>query len=211
VRRSTWHFVSVLSLAGLILPFLSHAALLYSALPNQSGASEANNFLEADDFTLSSPARLGIVNFWTLQTSPADYAGSIAWSLRRDAAGLPGAIAASGTAAAAGATTGKSAFGFSEFSYTLSMDVTLSAGKYWIVLHNGPNNITPTTDFFLEWSNANAGNSMSQDLGLPNQPWVSNFAELALQLEDIPEPSSMLLAGAGLLAVWLIRGRKHNR
>jgi hypothetical protein len=77
-----------------------------------------------------------------------------------------------------------------------------------MVLHNGPSTILPPSDFFWGWSNGNAGNSMNQDLSLPNQPWLSNFAEFALQVQDIPEPGSLLLASAGMLAFLLARGRK---
>jgi hypothetical protein len=186
----------------------SQAGVVYSALPNQSGGSDANGFLEADDITLASPTRLGLITFWTFQTSPADYTGSIAWSIRSDAAGMPGTITTSGIATPLGAPTGHSAFGLNEFVYSFSIDFTVNPGTYWIVLHNGPNTAIPPTDFFWEWSNGNAGNSMSQDLSLANQPWLGNFAELALQVQDIPEPGSLFFSVTGLLAVSLVRSRK---
>ena len=200
----------VLCLAGLIVAGVSQAGIVYSALPNQSGGSDANGFLEADDITLAARTRLGIFTFWTFQTSAADYTGSIAWSIRSDAAGMPGASVASGIAPAGGAATGQSAFGLKEFVYAFSIDVTVNPGIYWVVLHNGPNAAIPATDFFWGWSNGNAGNSMSQDLSLSNQPWISNFAELALQVQDVPEPGSLLLASAGILAVWLVRRCQYN-
>jgi hypothetical protein len=85
--------------------------------------------------------------------------------------------------------------------------MTLSAGTYWLVLHNGPTNAIPPTDFFWEWSDGNAGDSLSQDLATPNQPWLGNSAELALQLQDVPEPGSLFVSGAVLLGVWFVRRR----
>jgi hypothetical protein len=120
---------------------------------------------------------------------------------------MPGATVASGTATPTGTATGRSAFGLNEFTYTFSTDMTLSAGKYWLVLHNGPNSAIPPTDFFWEWSNGNAGDSLSQDLATPNQPWLGNFAEFALQVQDVPEPSSLVLSAAVLLGVWVVRRR----
>ena len=208
MERSTGKYVFLLCVACVVATGVSRAGVVYSAPPNQSGGSDANGFLEADDIDISVPTRLGIFNFWTFQTSAADYTGSIAWSLRSDNGGMPGASVISATAPATFVATGKTAFGLSEFVYTLVTDITVNPGRYWLVLHNGPNAAIPTTDFFWEWSNGNTGNSLSQDLALPNQPWLSNFAELALQVQDIPEPGSLLLSAAGVLGIWLARRRK---
>ena len=208
MERSTGKYVFLLCVACVVATGVSRAGVVYSAPPNQSGGSDANGFLEADDIDISVPTRLGIFNFWTFQTSAADYTGSIAWSLRSDNGGMPGASVISATAPATFVATGKTAFGLSEFVYTLVTDTTVNPGRYWLVLHNGPNAAIPTTDFFWEWSNGNTGNSLSQDLALPNQPWLSNFAELALQVQDIPEPGSLLLSAAGVLGIWLARRRK---
>lgn len=210
MRSSAAKYLFLSCVMGAMLADVSHAGLLYSAIPNQSGGSDANGFLEADDFTIAGPTPVTRITFWSFQTIAADYTGSVAWSFRSDAAGMPGASVVSGTATPVGAATGRSAFGLNEFQYSLVINTNLNAGTYWLVLHNGPNNAIPPTDFFWEWSNGNAGNSMSQDLASPNQPWLGNFAELAVQITDVPEPASVFLAGAGLLAVWLGRRRQYN-
>jgi hypothetical protein len=196
-----------LTLAG-----VSQAGIVvYQALPNQSGGSDMNSFLEADDVTFNTPLALTRLTFWSLQGSAADYAGSIAWSINSNIApGVPGAALVSGSATPVPVATVNSAFGLNEFSYSFPISATVAAGTYWIVLHNGPTNAIPATDFFWEWSNGNSGNSQSQDLSSPGQPWLSNFAELALQVEAAPEPSSMLLLGAGLLALGFARGRRNS-
>jgi hypothetical protein len=162
--------------------------------------------LEADDFVVSSPLTVRLFRFWSLQTSLADYSGSIAWSVNNNSSGVPGTVVASGSASPLGFATGQSAFGFNEFYYDVPVNVPLSAGTYWLVLHDGPTSSTPGTDFFWEWSN-NTGNSQSKDISLPGQPWVPNFSELAFQADTLPEPGSLLLVGAGLLAAWPIRRR----
>jgi len=206
----------LLCLVGLMMAGTGRAATLYLAPPNQSGGSDLNAFLEADDFTLGSTAQITQIRFWAFQSSVADYAGSIAWSFNADASGVPGASLASGLATPSPVSTGNSAFGLNEFSYTFAVNVTLGPGTDWLVLHNGPTNTIPGTDFFWEWSDGNSGNSQSQDLAVAGQPWIGNFSEFALELQspgsrtDVPEPSSLLLLGAGFLGVLLVRHRQHN-
>jgi hypothetical protein len=208
MKRSTGKYLFLWCVACVVATGVSRAGVVYSAPPNQSGGSDANGFLEADDIEIAVPTRLGIFNFWTFQTSAADYTGFIEWSLRSDSGGMPGASVISATTPATFVSTGKTAFGLSEFVYTFATDITVNPGRYWLVLHNGPNTAIPPTNFFWEWSNGNAGDSLSQDLALPNQPWLGNFAELALQVQDIPEPGSLLLSAVGLLGICLARCRK---
>jgi PEP-CTERM motif len=183
-----------------------------NGLPNQSGAADMNAYLEADNFSLGAATTLSLVRFWTLQDSAADYAGTIEWSIRNDAAGTPGTTASSGSAAAVGSLTGNSAFGLSEYSYTFGVSVALTAGNYWLVLHNGPNSSQPATSFYWAYSNEQSGNSQSFDLSAPG--WASNGAELAFQLEGngastpVPEPATLLLTGAGL-ALFVIRQKRR--
>ena len=71
------------------------AIVVNNGLPNQSGGSDLNGFLEADDFTLGATTSLNLVRFWTLQGDASDYAGSIEWSIRQSTGGpnaVPGAI-----------------------------------------------------------------------------------------------------------------------
>jgi hypothetical protein len=194
---------------ALFVSSLAHAGVVVSFPPNQSGASDLNSFLEADDFFLPAPTVITQIQFWALQNLASDYAGSVDWALYSDLAGAPNVALASGNASPVGVATGQSAFGLNEFSYSFAVNANLNTGTYWLVLHNGPSNAIPATNFYWEWSNGNAGNSLNQDLLAPG--WVPNEAELAFQVSgSVPEPVSMSLVGCGMIAGWLLRRKQKG-
>jgi hypothetical protein len=117
----------------------------------------------------------------------------------------------SGSAAATGAATGNSVFGLDEYLYSFDLNAILSPNTtYWLELHNGPDNTDPSlggSTFYWETSNANAGDSQSAFLTSPTA-WSSNLDELAFQANAVPEPTTITLIGAGLLAgAWKRRNR----
>jgi PEP-CTERM motif len=204
LRTITARIIATALFAGLASS-AGASVVVNNGLPNQSGGSDMNEFLEADDFTLGAASTsLNLVRFWSLQSATSDYAGSIEWSIRQDAAGTPGAVSDSGSATPTGVATGNTAFGFNEFRYEFAISTTLVAGNYWLALHNGPNSSQPTTSFYWEWSQ-DTGDSQSFDLPFPAQGWTGNFSELAFQLEaqdrSVPEPATIFLIGSGLAAM----------
>lgn len=213
--RSTTALIVAATLCAGLAGHAGASVVVNNGLPNGSGGSDANSFLEADNFTLGAASTtLNLVRLWSLQSSAADYTGSISWSINQDAAGSPGAAAASGSAAAVGVATGNAALGFFEFSYQFAINATLAAGNYWLVLHNGPNNATPSGDFYWEWS-SDTGNSRSFDLTTSPSSWASNLSELAFQLEakdpvTVPEPTTLALVAAGLAAASVRKRRARS-
>jgi hypothetical protein len=190
----------------------ARAATIISNPPDQSGGSDLNLFAEADDFMLSSQAQITQIKFWALQSTPADFAGTMDWAFYSDLSGAPGVPVISGNTAATGSATGNSTFGLDEYAYSFSVNALLSSGTYWLVLHNGPTAVLPETNFYWAWSNGNGGNSVSQDLSSPPL-WVGNSAELAFELtaaDAAPEPISTSLVGGGLLAGWFLRRKQKG-
>jgi len=191
------------------------AATIGNGPPNQTGGSDLNAFLEADDFTLASGFTFTQIKYWSLQNTLSDYSGTTYWGFYSDASGVPGTALYSGNAVATGVATGNTTQGLNEFAYTFSVNAVLGPGTYWLVLHNGPSNSIPNTMYYWAWS-SDTGNSQSMDVTQGNAPiigpnppiWSGNFTELAFELTatpGVPEPASMSLVGGGLLAAWFVR------
>jgi hypothetical protein len=195
----------------------AQAATIGNGPPNQTGGSDLNAFLEADNFSLGGSFTITQIKYWSLQNTLADYAGTTDWGFYTDASGVPGTALFSGNTVAAGVATGNTTQGLNEFAYTFPVNVVLGPGNFWLVLHNGPSNNIPNTTYYWAWS-SDTGNSQSMDvvqmanapvIGLNPPTWSGNFTELAFELtatqNGVPEPTSLALVGGGLFAAWFVR------
>jgi len=209
----------LLAIAAVIITASAQAAVIGNGPPNQSGGSDMNGLLLADTFTLGSSFDITQIQFWTLQYTPSDYAGSTYWGITGDSSGSPGTVLFSGTPELTGVATGNTLADFTEYVYTIPVSFSLGAGNYWLLLHNGPTSSIPSTSLYWGWS-ADTGSSIYQDLSLsgpppsinaPGSSWVSNSAALAFQVtgtastSGVPEPASVLLSGFGLAAAMFAR------
>lgn len=201
----------------------AHAAVIGNGPPNQTGGSDLNAFLEADNFSLGASFTITQIKYWSLQNTLADYAGTTDWGFYTDASGVPGTALFSGNTIATGVATGNTTQGLNEFAYKFAVNVVLGPGNFWLVLHNGPSNNIPNTLYYWAWS-SDTGNSQSTDvvqmvntprIGLNPPIWSGNFTELAFELtatqNGVPEPASLALVGSGLLAVWFVRRKTTAR
>jgi hypothetical protein len=191
----------------------SSAAVLYNnGLPNQSNGADLNAFLEADNFALADASLVTLIRFWTLQESLSDYAGSTEYSIRQDDGGIPGTEVAFGSFVSTQTPTGQTTLGLNEYEHVGSVNISLNAGSYWLVLHNGPSSSEPLTLFYWAFAGDQSGDSQSWELALGGDAfWATNNAELAFELEGefapVPEPSTLVLMLSSLGAIGLIRRR----
>ena len=176
------------------------------------GRNIGGPFYTAEDFTLTSAQSLTSVRFWGLRqtTLPGAFTGQIYWEFRANAAGAPGAVLTSGLSPATEAFRAPSVVpGNSSYQYDFSVgSVNLSAGTYWLVLHNGPFGTTTTGNLFWETTAPNATSSAYQRNGTIT-PFIittppANHLAFQINAADgapIPEPTTLVMLGMGLAGV----------
>jgi len=75
--------IVAVSMLALGLAGSAHAAIIGNGPPNQTGGSDLNAFLEADNFTLGGSFTITQIKYWSLQNTLADYAGTTDWASTR--------------------------------------------------------------------------------------------------------------------------------
>lgn len=163
---------------------------------------------QAEDFTVGRDQTPTTVTFWSLEDNGA-YRGSISWTIL-SAPGGPAVF--SGTSSSVSRTSTGTYSGLTGYrnEFDLGSSLYLSAGTYWLVLHNGAfDNLGDPNAFY--WATTGANGSLpgmeSDDGGLT---WTSNFNQHAFILSAVPEPASVAMLAAGLLLAGCLRRREEN-
>ncbi|MCX6626749.1 MAG: PEP-CTERM sorting domain-containing protein [Candidatus Solibacter sp.] len=203
-----WFVGAVFALATTV----QAATIISNGAPDHTGTAYGANMSEllvAEDFTLAGTFDISNIRFWSLQLAAADYRGSAYWAIFDDNAGTPGSIlqgnvAATVAAAATGFATG---FGYAEYVFNIPVSFQLTAGTYWLALHNGA--ISDGTAAEMLWSNSATGGGLAgvyTDVPLAAPPiWIEVGQEGAFLLEgsaptsEVPEPGTVILLAGGLV------------
>jgi PEP-CTERM motif len=200
--------IAVAALLGAASAGSAIAAIVYNnGAPNQVSGTNMSDTIAADDFTLGGGTTITAFRFWSIQDSAAAYRGSVTWGVYSNLGGKPNALLFGGTVATAAAATGAST-GFAYPEYLFDVDVTdfhLTAGTYWLGLHNGPAANDGSSEMLWETTTTGAGfggRYFDQTFG-----WVASDNEQAFRLEGIvdrigavPEPATLALVGLALAA-----------
>lgn len=202
-------------LAALLTTVSVKADILYSTLgPNDEfdaangyfvDGSNFNNQVLGSSFTVSSTATLGDAMLGVNNFSGAN--SPISLFLESDAGGVPGSILAtltqSGTIPPFNSET--------LTAFTPNTNVTLSVGvTYWLVAQMTDPATEQTWDFAYQ---DNIGNLAFNQVGSITGPW-STFSgtDVAFRIDSaVPEPSSFMLLGAGLLGVGALAFARRRR
>ncbi|HEY4283698.1 MAG TPA: hypothetical protein VGM62_11600 [Chthoniobacterales bacterium] len=153
-------FLAALLAAVLGLPLKSNAVTFSdNGSPNLLDGFDLTYLKEGNRFTLSADVVAKSVKFWTIEPHTGTWANLVFWEIRLNtAANLPGTVLSSGnstnlTHAGTGRVVAPDA-PYPEFLITFDLpSVSLPAGTYWLVLHNGAlsnNNILLASDILWE-------------------------------------------------------------
>jgi len=106
-----------------------------------------SSFASADDFVVTSAARVSRATIWVADNVPNDngvidsFSGAIGWSIWTDSSTLPGSLVASGEALDIVQVDSGAQDDFGDdivaVSFALTHPVSLAPGTYWFALHEG--------------------------------------------------------------------------
>ena len=131
-------------LLAFCLPLSARAAvtILDNGAPNLISGYDLTFLKEANHLTLSADVVAKSLKFWTLEPDTTQWFGLVYWEIRANtAANVPGTVLFSGNSTnLTHVATGRNASPYPEYLVTFDLPsaVSLLAGKYWLVLHNGP-------------------------------------------------------------------------
>jgi hypothetical protein len=177
---------------SIILLLLRSVAGLQAATVYDNGGPDLQNgyglthWIQANDFNLPTGGLISHVQFWDLEVTGGYFQSSVVWEIHANNNGIPGSIVASGTSinlthVATGRNNG---FGYNEFIVNFDIiEASLGAGKYWLVLHNGPLSYTvtrPNTNLdpvFWETTTSSSPIETQEIIAPFTDPWQSNLSQ----------------------------------
>ena len=182
--------------------------------PNRDATDEMTEWVQAEDFSVASATTLRGAHFWTVEIGAWD--GTLTWYVFADNSGLPGSTLATGNGKNVLKTaTGNLVFGEPQYEYSFDFDnpLALTGGTpYWFGLHL-------SSDFGLDrigWQLTLPGfgtNGADSQFGTFDN-WINDGGQHAFYLTDtstaIPEPSTFVTLGAGLLGLGAARLRRRK-
>lgn len=173
--------------------------------PNQQNGNEMTEWIQTEDFTLTSTQTISDIHFWDVDQGT--YAGTISWWILGDLSGNPnfGDVLGSGQLNVNHTATGICLFFGCEYENSWDIGaLSLGAGTYHLALHNGDVSNDAREEFYWETTNLN-GTTTGLECDLTNgacyDNWFNNGQEHAFYLTGTPEPGTLILLGSGLLGL----------
>jgi PEP-CTERM motif len=164
----------------------------------------------SNSFSLSSNSTVTGVTFGSWDF-PRDPISTIDWAITTDHLGGTTLFSGSGATVANSFMTTNS-YGYHIYENNFSLSALLSAGTYWLQLSNA---VTPNGNGVFWDENNGPSSAYSSGLGnLANYDINGTTGSESFQITgraaSVPEPTTMLLFGAGLAGLTAIRRKNRN-
>ena len=179
-----------------------------NASQNDTTLGGFGNFATAfDDFTLASAANINGVEFVGQYFNPATQSPITAFTLTfyNDNAGIPGNAIATGFFAG---NAGETSLGGTNYDYSLAfLNFFVNAGTYWM-------SVVPDLAFPPQWgldtSSVGTDNAYQTFFGSSQSTGVNLAFSVLGTPQNVPEPITLSLFGAGLAGAVAMRRRKKK-
>jgi hypothetical protein len=213
-------------LPGLLLLFclrLSCEAVVFNdnGAPDLTNGFEITHWKQGNMFTLTSDVVATSVKFWDLEALTTSWANLITYEIRANtASNQPGAVLFTGTGTSlTHVATGRNASPYPEFVITFGLpSISLAAGKYWLVLHNGALSNNLSQDIFWETAITSRTDPTYEDVAPFLNSWDShqlgnNNSQMAFQLSGTVRPKTTAFAfvsGKPALSFTTVTGQNYK-